>query len=200
MPLNSGKECLILEGFGDKICKLIDEKLKSFLDDGNILHEEATINSSSDLLTSDEEIQEIPTKTKAKKPIHTITCSSSTEDESVKIDPHRVNILKGDSAASLIEKHKSKTFSFATTTSSTTLISGSNFVSTTKKESEVTRNNRNSRKEYMPEIRSGPYALLITLLGNEIESGTEQVDAYMLKNELCEKAQEHCNSQFVSVG
>lgn len=40
MPLNSGKECLILEGFGDKICKLIDEKLAQFLNEGGVLHEE----------------------------------------------------------------------------------------------------------------------------------------------------------------
>ena len=34
----SGKECVILEGFGDKICKLIDEKLTSFIQDGGVLH------------------------------------------------------------------------------------------------------------------------------------------------------------------
>ena len=38
LPLNSGKECIILEGFGDKICKLIDENLQKFLSDGGVLH------------------------------------------------------------------------------------------------------------------------------------------------------------------
>lgn len=36
MPLNSGKECMILEGFGDKICQLLDKKLNSYLADGGL--------------------------------------------------------------------------------------------------------------------------------------------------------------------
>jgi hypothetical protein len=34
LPLYSGKECIILEGFGDKICQTIDKKLEDFLADG----------------------------------------------------------------------------------------------------------------------------------------------------------------------
>ena len=37
--LNTGKEWIILEGFGEKICKYIDDKLTLFLRDGGILHE-----------------------------------------------------------------------------------------------------------------------------------------------------------------
>ena len=44
MPLMSGKECIILEGFGDKICKQIDEYLRKFLNEGGILHPETNLN------------------------------------------------------------------------------------------------------------------------------------------------------------
>ena len=47
LPLKTGKECIILEGFGDKICKMIDEKLNKFLDDGGILHADESNESSS---------------------------------------------------------------------------------------------------------------------------------------------------------
>jgi hypothetical protein len=103
MPLSTGKECIILEGFGDKICKLIDEKLKSFLDDGGILHEEICISSDESIICEELEVEEIvQTKTSfraTKKPIQTVTCSS-TEDELVNIEPSS----KGESL-SLIEKH-----------------------------------------------------------------------------------------------
>ncbi len=189
MPLRTGKECIILEGFGDKICKLIDEKLKSFLDDGGILHEEICISSDESIICQELEVEEIvQTKTSfraTKKPIQTVTCSS-TEDELVNIEPSS----KGDSL-SLIEKHKSRTFSFATTASTST---------STAKEPGAAKKTRISRKEYMPEVRSGAYALLITLFSNESENSSQEEAAYMLKAELCQQAQAHCNSQFISVG
>lgn len=65
MPLQSGKECIILEGFGDKICKQIDEKLKSFLDDGGILHEK----DSEELILSDSESDQDVVAAPPKRPI-----------------------------------------------------------------------------------------------------------------------------------
>ena len=65
MPLQSGKECLILEGFGDKICKQIDEKLKSFFDDGGVLHEK----DSDEFVISDSDSDQDIVSVQAKRPV-----------------------------------------------------------------------------------------------------------------------------------
>lgn len=52
-------------------------------------------------------------------------------------------------------------------------------------------------KEYIPEFRSGAYALLITLLKTE-ESDPDESTNYMLKSQLLKEAQKHCDAQFVS--
>lgn len=52
-------------------------------------------------------------------------------------------------------------------------------------------------KEYVPEIRSGAYAILITMLKNEEENDDETIN-YMLKSQLIKEAQKHSDSQFVS--
>ena len=34
LPLESGKDCKLLRSFGDKICKMLDEKLAQYIKDG----------------------------------------------------------------------------------------------------------------------------------------------------------------------
>ena len=77
MPLYSGKECQLLEGFGDKICKLIDEKLKSFLKDGGILHEVEILDSSND----EAESEEITARPSNKDTHYHVSAAVSDEDD-----------------------------------------------------------------------------------------------------------------------
>ena len=77
LPLSSGKECVILEGFGDKICKLIDDKLTRFLKDGGVLHEN---NSSSDE-SSCEEVVSRPAAKTTSRPVTSSVCDNDDDDD-----------------------------------------------------------------------------------------------------------------------
>jgi hypothetical protein len=85
MPLYSGKECQLLEGFGDKICKSIDEKLKSFLKDGGILHEEEILDSSSDETVR----EEIAAKPSNKGTNHQVPSAASDEDDTYLVEAEK---------------------------------------------------------------------------------------------------------------
>lgn len=50
-------------------------------------------------------------------------------------------------------------------------------------------------REYMPEFRSGAYALLVTLFEKEID----EENAAMTKAALTKEAQKHCDASFSSV-
>lgn len=167
IPLNSGKECIILEGFGDKICKQIDERLKSFLDEGGILHEpDDSILLDSDTESDDDsalvDITPVNSRTKATK----TTSTTSSECSAA------VNILAGESASALVDKHKARVFSFAPSSAKPkkqqqATATGSTSVSS---EGQEPKTARKSNKKYLPEPRTGPYAILITLYNNELQN------------------------------
>ena len=149
--MNTGKECIILEGFGDKICKLIDEKLRPFLDDGGVLHQDEYVQE----LDSDSE-QVVSNKKTSKK-----TCKYKSSCQVIDDDDEIATIeIESESCSS---KYKTSTFAFSTNqTKKSTILSSS------KQADEATdKCNRKNKKKYVPEIRSGPYALLVALFNNE---------------------------------
>ena len=155
LPLNTGKECIILEGFGDKICKLIDEKLRPFLDDGGVLHEEEFVQ---DLDSDAEEV--VSTKKTSKKTFKYKSCQAANDDDEIATIE-----IESESCSS---KYKSSTFAFSTNQTKKSTISSS---STSKQADEpADKCNRKNKKKYVPEIRSGPYALLVALFNNESNS------------------------------
>ena len=173
MPLKSGKECIILEGFGDKICKQIDEKLKTFVDDGGILHEaddSIILDSDTESDHSDflQDITPVNSRTKA-APKNTKKVLTPTESNTIE-----KNILEGDSGSSAVNKHKGRVFSFASTTTKTNQPtenrSKANEVSGNNVSSDKPKIVRKNNRKYLPEPRSGPHALLITLFNNELEN------------------------------
>lgn len=162
MQLNTGKECVILEGFGAKICKLIDEKLESFISDGGILHEleESIVLGSSSEDSDDEIILELDKVEKSNN-----RGKSSTQNEVISIGSESSSdalYLDMASTSSLIEKHKKNLYSFSKTPASRSLDTP------VQKQAESAKSvTKIRKKEYMPEPRSGPHAILITLLDNE---------------------------------
>lgn len=185
LPLKSGKECIILEGFGDKICKLIDEKLEGYLREGGKLHEDEDIEILDECEFDGQDEQQV-TKSKTKKKLKKINDIVVDTDNCSELDSIREkypNLLKSSNSKERIGKTKS----WSRNSSDDEQVS----MESIKKPKRNTRT-----KEYVPEFRSGAYALLITLFKNEDEN--EKNDLYMLKSELIKDAQKHSDAQFSS--
>lgn len=170
--MKTGRECIILEGFGDKICKQIDEKLKIFLDEGGVLHEDDDIidlNSDCDTNSNDNEIiisdsgeRSSSIVDKYKKPKN----APISDNISKKKITQSKNILEDNDSELDDDLVSLDVPSGSKSSSSSTLLKQINVNSDKRCESESVKNKSKS-KEYLPEPRSGPYALLITLLKNE---------------------------------
>lgn len=133
LPLTSGRDCLILEGFGDKICKLIDEKLEEFLQEGGKLHDE---NDDIECYNNMDDENEFNIET-------------NSNPQSTK------SLLKINNNKASKENKKKPT---KETTATNSIDDESN--------EEAVPAKRQRNKEYLPEFRSGAYALLITLYTN----------------------------------
>lgn len=187
--MKCGKECIILEGFGDKICKIIDEKLEVYLKEGGQLHDDEDIEILDECendARSDEESKK-PRAKKSKKKTSEEQTENECNDNCLDLDSIRSkypNLLKSSNSKTRINKTKSWSRN------------------SSDEEQELTENTKKAKKtttrskEYLPEFRSGAYALLITLLKNEEEEDKD--DSYMLKNQLIKEAQKHSDAQFVS--
>lgn len=187
LPLKSGKECVILEGFGDKICKLIDEKLEVYLKDGGKLHQDEDIEILDECendIQYEQELMKSKTKKNMKK-INNIV-DDETRNNCSDLDSIRSkypNLLKSSNSKERVGKTKS----WDRNSSDEEQVLAE----------PIKKAKKNSRtKEYVPEFRSGAYALLITLLKNEDEK--EKNDKYMLKSQLINEAQKHSDAQFTS--
>jgi DNA mismatch repair ATPase MutL len=155
------------KGFGDKICKLIDNKLKKFLDNGGNLHEnEDDEEDRGDLSEITNRNQSI---NKKKKNNNQKSSPSSSVKSKSKLKNKSIDEINLDNDNDNIEMSPS---------------------SSTNKPSILKTKSKKS-KEYLPEYRSGPYALLITLLNNQEDK--------MLKQNLINEAQDHCDSSFTVV-
>ncbi|CAF0906643.1 unnamed protein product [Brachionus calyciflorus] len=196
LPLKSGKECIILEGFGDKICKLIDEKLEAFLREGGQLHEEEDLEILSDCEIEVEEEKQVKSKPKKSNKKNkedeiqeeTITKSSNYESIRAKYP----SLLKQSNKEP--KKSAPKCDSWTRNSSDDEDVDKDQDEPVTKSKT-VKKTSRS--KEYMPEFRSGAYAILITLLKNEEENKDEE-NNYMLKAQLIRDAQKHSDAQFTS--
>jgi hypothetical protein len=177
LPLNSGKECIILEGFGDKICKMIDERLKNYLADGGIL-----LHDTDEFEFADDDNDE-------KQP-ESVSCGLSNNNRSTdRSASNCVNISEendsDDSVLASIEanmpnenflKTKNKAKANNTKAKSNKKHSGEispkNDLNQTSDSSMSNKRankkpNKKTNKNYVPEFRSGAYALLVTLYDNE---------------------------------
>ncbi len=163
LPLKTGKECIILEGFGDKICKMIDEKLKKFQDDGGTLHEDESEESLPNEALNTENFQNksdlddqilatinLPTTSNQEilvKPISKLTKSQSFEVTSISRPVLNIQSKKKSDNQEL-----------------------------TSSQNEPKNKKSKSLKEYIPEYRSGAYALLVALYKN---ATTQEVITFM---------------------
>ena len=125
---------MILEGFGEKICKQIDEKLIVFLDEGGVLHEES--DPDAEIVSSD---QEEPVLTMPKPTNKRAKSSKSPEREAASSKNLSENLSRKESSSKTIDNDEPK-----------------------KKSKK--------KAEYVPEFRSGAYAILVTLYNNEMQS------------------------------
>jgi hypothetical protein len=159
LPLNSGKECLILEGFGDKICKLIDERLKTFLQEGGVLHDS---ESNIEMIDDDDDNQHISKK------VGTKIISDSYEDqyqEDITSRDYISNTKKASSSRPLLNLNPKKKATSTKKCDTNEDESDESNAATSQVAKNKTKTSRG--KEYIPSFRSGPYAILVTLYENQ---------------------------------
>jgi hypothetical protein len=249
LPLKTGKECIILEGFGDKICKMLDEKLKPFLDEGGVLHE-SNNDENVELIDDDYNKQaaysEATSKSKSKKLSKSnkncdfVCLDDEDDDQSTSELPNtylkQIQAEKSTSSSKLILMGKKSKSDVPKSSKSSKKDNTSNRLNNesddfredddsglnekNKKRSKAAASSTQSKrtKEYVPEFRSGAYALLITLLNHENENRVkillliikvhsinnflakkDSENKFMFKNQLIKEAQKHCDSSFTSV-
>lgn len=161
LPLNNGKECNILEGFGDKICQIIDKKLEKFLKEGGKLHEEDEYD-------------------------HRVAESDQYDTPKVKRTVE-ININQAEREKKSIFKRKVKDKPKEK----------ENINEDEDKSEEATAPKARKIREYLPEFRSGAYAILITLFENKINDDDDDFINFALsKADLMKFAQKHCDSSF----
>ncbi len=147
-----------MEGFGDKICKLIDENLQKFLNDGGVLHppsdeEDIDIYQNYDNRLSENNSEDddilAAIDTNAYK-----STKKSNDDIAAKYSTlHFSNSQAVSSQKSKSKIPKSKSFN--------------DFELESGESTQAKKKSRSNNKEYLPGFRSGPYALLIALYNNE---------------------------------
>ena len=144
LPLNSGKECIILEGFGEKICQTIDKKLESFLADGGL-------NKFLMLLFFMEYSFNISNKGK----LHNDSEENTSTDE-LKLSKKNAQSKSITERGTINQKRKC-----------TTSVGKTDENSDQYPVSPVSKKTASGNREYKPEFRTGAYALLVALLKNE---------------------------------
>ena len=171
LPMQSGKECKILEGFGDKICKQIDDNLKDFLAAGGQLHDENVDSGGGGgggLLSAglcridddDEDDDQLP--------------QADDNDSDVLIE-YDTDDNRQPQATQPTSKSKATTTKAPKTSKQQTPTYSEDYSPTTQQQSQQsqqsqsTQSGRSKRtqKEYLPEFRTGPYSLLVALFTNE---------------------------------
>jgi len=150
---------MILEGFGDKICKLIDERLRTFLQEGGVLHES---ESNIEMIDDDDDNQLISKK------VGTKTISDLCEDqyqEDITSHDYISNTKKASSSRPLLNLNPKKK---ATTTKKCNINEDESDEGNAAASQVTSTKTKTSRgKVYVPSFRSGPYAILVTLHENQ---------------------------------
>lgn len=138
------------------------------MDEGGILHEpDDSIILDSDTETDDDSALIDITPVNSKKQATKTTSNITSESRDT------VNILAGESASALVDKHKARVFSFTPSSAKPKKQQQQMTVaasSTVSSESQKPKIARKGNKKYLPEPRTGPYAILITLYNNEMEN------------------------------
>ena len=190
-------------GFGDKICKSIDDRLRKFLDDGGKLHEEEIVelddensNSNDDILLDEDDGYAKPQRNANKfssmASSNAYQFNNNDDDELVSLDVGSYTSSNSNTqkASSSIEKPASK--SLLNINKKTGKNKRANMEDHDSDDAETTKSDKAKEtgqakkktkgKEYIPEFRSGPYALLITLYDNQ----KDKVNFFLLKNSAVE--------------
>lgn len=150
---------------------MIDEKLDTFLKEGGVLHAES----------DNEEEYEDECHSVASQQTETVKITSSRREPKDSTPP---------------KKPTKRSMSKVMNTEATVNDEEENSDPKKKKKASQDGNKTKRGKEYMPEFRSGAYAILVTLFHFETENEERK---YMLKSEVMRDAQKHCDSSFKSV-
>ncbi|GAB1606529.1 hypothetical protein Ahia01_000935500 [Argonauta hians] len=183
LPLRSGKECLILENFGKKICDMIDEKISQHSAETGLEVWEMFAESSSPPKTSKRAAKttnNVPRKKPEKCPrlvVHTISSSDESDDETAMgtegAGSEEVTVLPALPPPPSSPPHPP-------------IVQNVQSLTSIKPKSGSFK-----PKEYVPKYRSGAYAVLLTLLQSHKED--------MTKEELICEAQPLSETSFKSV-
>ncbi|XP_025104025.1 crossover junction endonuclease MUS81-like isoform X2 [Pomacea canaliculata] len=215
MPLSSGKECKILQYFGPKICKMLDERLHQH----NLELEQQVTGSTSapgilrhsddsrrqprlgvhDISESSEEDEE---ERHPQMLVHDISDCSDEENDQTSLKK-RFPSRAGENAVQLITSNSSAFSCVAESTSCTANLSSEGDLIpdvlpgiSRKRQKILTRKvekAKESKSQYIPVYRSGPYAVLLTLY-KHAQLPTSK--GFMTKAELCLEAQPLADKSF----
>ncbi|RUS73595.1 hypothetical protein EGW08_018638, partial [Elysia chlorotica] len=174
LPLESGKDCKLLRNFGDKICKMLDEKLTRYIMDGAPKeHRDNNTHSNGENLIA----QATSSSNKPPMPNHPGIATSR-----VAFSPQK---RKGSNPVASTSSSRKGTAAHA--------ISDSESEAEGQPPPQKKRAPSGNAREYVPAYRSGPYALILALYRTMQAPGYR---GFMSKVELVEAAQPLSDKSF----
>ncbi|KAH9496133.1 Crossover junction endonuclease mus81 [Bulinus truncatus] len=174
LTLETGKDCRLLQNFGEKICNMLDEKLLEYKKKNGI-----------SLLSTFSQVQEQMEKIKEPKR----NDIKNTKEKNSSINGNK-NFTSLHQRASLKDSHTSgiKVFSGVHEISD-----NSDIDQGAPPPKRPVRRSTSGGREYIPSYRSGPYALVLTLYR---QTKNPDFKGYMFKAELAQAAQSLCDKSF----
>ncbi|XP_067680600.1 crossover junction endonuclease MUS81-like isoform X1 [Haliotis asinina] len=174
LKLDTGKDCKILQNFGDKICKMLDDKLAKHIEN----------YGSADVVPQSEEDEDM-------LPSHLSRKQTNQSAQAIHAIP-----TNDSSCIRQTIPSESTTFvtssNFVDTTGSISLDSDEEHGGQPQRKRRKSSGSKSSR-DYIPAFRSGAYAILLTLYRNMQDPDTR---GFMTKSEIVKAAQPLADKSF----
>ncbi|GFS04771.1 crossover junction endonuclease MUS81-like [Elysia marginata] len=185
LTLESGKDCKLLRNFGDKICKMLDEKLAQYKLNGGVLPVAKEPQSESAPSTS--------------AGIGMVQTNASSNGLPKTRQPSATNVASQFASSPTKRKGPMSVSSAGLSSSRTgahTVSDDSGSDTEGRPPPQKKRASSDNSREYVPAYRSGPYALILSLYRIMQAPGYR---GFVLKAELIETAQPLADKSFTIV-
>lgn len=217
LPLETGRDCKILQGFGDKLCQMLDEKLAKHKNNLNtkVYGDTNQLNTDIQVHTNDYKARSFSNPGSSS---NIAGCSSNSNGFSSNIGGFssnlagysNTNVLSLNNRSSSSNKSTSPEKSSmsprkigtspndkATSPNNKATTLNNKVTSPNKKDSSlnnIASSKRSSTgKVYIPSYRSGPYAILLAIY---TESLKPTFQGFLLKTEVSKVGQKFCDKSF----
>ncbi|XP_048259874.1 crossover junction endonuclease MUS81-like [Haliotis rufescens] len=175
LHLDTGKDCKILQNFGDKICKMLDDRLTKHIE---------TYGSSDAVPQSEEDGDMLP-------PPHSKKTTNQSAPATHAIPANDSSHIR-QTVPSASATHASSMSNSIDTTGSISLGSDEEHAGRPQRKRRKSSGSKGSR-DYIPAFRSGAYAILLSLYRNMQDPDTR---GFMTKAEIVRGAQPLADKSF----